>query len=93
MRGLLSTRVSVIRIPLISAGGERMPIRLLLSLAATGGVFVTACDLGPMPVRTSEPCAQAGSQCQLPEGPLGVCERAQCASGETAPCFKCTSQH
>lgn len=38
-------------------------------------------------------CVQIGSQCQLPGGPLGVCQQMDCAAGAQAPCFKCVSQH
>jgi hypothetical protein len=38
-------------------------------------------------------CEEVGAQCQLPNGPLGVCELTSCALGVSPPCFKCTSQH
>ena len=38
-------------------------------------------------------CEEAGRQCVLPEGPLGVCERTRCRPGEEEPCFQCTPQH
>jgi hypothetical protein len=38
-------------------------------------------------------CVESGVQCQLPSGPLGVCERSLCPTGETSPCFQCISQH
>lgn len=38
-------------------------------------------------------CASIGAQCQLPDGPLGVCQQSPCAAGVAPPCFKCTSQH
>ena len=38
-------------------------------------------------------CTEVASQCVLPEGPLGVCERTPCAAESEAPCFVCTPQH
>jgi hypothetical protein len=38
-------------------------------------------------------CTAVADPCELPSGPLGVCERAACAPGETPPCFQCTPQH
>lgn len=38
-------------------------------------------------------CTSAFAQCQLPEGPLGVCNEVQCKAGQTPPCLKCFSQH
>lgn len=40
-----------------------------------------------------ETCVEVAVQCRLPAGPLGVCERRTCDSGEQRPCFVCTSQH
>ena len=64
----------------------------LAALAAIG-----ACALGCEPSST-EPaagavCREAGVQCALPGGPLGVCERAACAAGAAEPCFVCVAQH
>jgi hypothetical protein len=57
----------------------------LLALTACSADFETT---GPVAI-----CHEAGVQCQLSKGPLGVCERAICADGTDTPCFKCTSQH
>jgi hypothetical protein len=67
--------------------GTRWIAALLLSIASLG------CE--PMSVTSpaSAVCSEAGVQCQLPEGPLGVCERAPCAPGASPPCFACISQH
>ncbi len=57
-------------------------------------LLVTGC-----PTRTEKsrvppaPCVTLFAQCQMPDGPLGVCNDAPCAEGQTAPCFKCVSQH
>lgn len=63
-------------------------------LAAAMCLLFVACD----PSVSSAPtpgaaCTTIGSQCQLPDGPLGVCQEIPCASGTPRPCFKCTSQH
>ena len=39
------------------------------------------------------PCAEAGAQCLLRDGPLGVCERTICDESAQPPCFACTPQH
>lgn len=51
------------------------------------------CDSDAMLTGPSADCVEAGVQCQLSKGPLGVCERAQCEAGGTPPCFQCISQH
>jgi len=56
-------------------------------------VFAFGCDgdfvsAGPVTV-----CAEAGQQCQLEKGPLGVCERTACPEDRMDACFVCTSQH
>jgi hypothetical protein len=62
-----------------------------------GAVILSACGAAcdvesfSSPTRTS--CAEIGAQCQLPDGPLGVCLDAPCAAGAAPPCFKCVSQH
>ena len=58
------------------------------------GALSCSCDLDSF----TEPsiaasCSSIGSQCSLPNGPLGVCQEAPCVGGATPPCFKCTAQH
>jgi len=55
--------------------------------------FEAASDSGSLSAPSAARCVAVADQCQLPEGPLGVCERSACAAGETPPCFKCTPQH
>jgi hypothetical protein len=62
---------------------------VLLLLLAMGCL---ACDSGFVSEPPSE-CKEAGTQCQLVTGPLGVCERAPCVPGTEPPCFVCTPQH
>lgn len=65
-----------------------------LVFAAVSFALFPACDLGSMSQPSvSAECAEIGAQCQLPNGPLGVCQEAPCPPGSTPPCFKCTSQH
>ena len=54
---------------------------------------LVACDFESLQATPPEKCAESGMQCQLPEGPLGVCERSRCGASETPPCFVCISQH
>jgi hypothetical protein len=56
-------------------------------------LFVVACDTSPFTTGPAAVCREPGTQCQLPEGPLGVCERSPCEAGADAPCFQCVSQH
>jgi len=53
----------------------------------------SACDSMSEPAVPAS-CAETGNRCQLPDGPVGVCQETACAAAEsTPPCFKCTSQH
>jgi len=38
-------------------------------------------------------CAAIGARCQLPGGPIGVCQETRCEDGGVPPCFVCTPQH
>ncbi len=64
--------------------------RALTILAA---LLLSACDASVLAIAPSTVCTEAGAQCQLPTGPLGVCERSQCPTGVGSPCFECISQH
>ncbi|RIL05370.1 MAG: hypothetical protein DCC71_10575 [Proteobacteria bacterium] len=64
-----------------------------VALAAAALLAVAACEPGAVSEAPSARCAEAGAQCALPDGPLGVCERAPCRAGEAAPCFACVPQH
>jgi hypothetical protein len=72
---------------------KRIP-RGLVAIAAIAPSALVGCDVGSL---VSEPpsaiCAEAGVQCRLPAGPLGVCERSPCPSGADPPCFRCVPQH
>ena len=63
------------------------------SLIALSAIPLTACDASVFATAPSAVCAEAAAQCQLPTGPLGVCERTQCPAGATGPCYECISQH
>lgn len=67
---------------------ELVPIALLTLLLATAACDADTLIGGPIAI-----CTESGEQCQLPKGPLGVCERRPCSASETAPCFTCVSQH
>jgi len=54
---------------------------------------VSGCDVGEPSNGPSAACTEAGAQCTLPSGPLGVCERSPCPPDATGPCFACISQH
>lgn len=71
----------------------RSPAALLVALCLGLSGFCAACDEAIMAPPISASCAQIGSQCQLPGGPLGVCQQIDCSPGSAPPCFKCVSQH
>jgi hypothetical protein len=56
-------------------------------------VVALGCDSGALIEGPAPEYSEAGVQCALPDGPLGVCERRRCNVEETSPCFQCTSQH
>jgi hypothetical protein len=52
-----------------------------------------ACDSSSLSTNPPAVCKEAGALCELPGGPLGVCERSGCPAGTPPPCFQCTPQH
>ncbi len=56
-------------------------------------VAFAACDPGSLSEGAPAECVESGTQCRLPEGPLGVCERSTCANGAGPLCFQCVPQH
>lgn len=62
-------------------------------LLASVALFLTACDASVLESAAPTVCTEAGAQCQLPTGPLGVCERSQCPADAIGPCYDCISQH
>lgn len=81
----MSARISRLRAPATAA--------LRATLIVGAAVLLTACDASVLESAPATVCTEAGAQCQLPTGPLGVCERTQCPDGTNAPCFACISQH
>lgn len=65
--------------------------RCLASVFA--GLGLTACDAEFLADAPAGICTEVGSQCVLPNGPLGVCERSTCPPTASEPCFACVSQH
>ena len=56
--------------------------------------LLPACDLSSsIESMPAVECSKIGAQCQLPDGPLGVCQSSPCSDGEMPACFVCTSQH
>jgi hypothetical protein len=64
-----------------------------IAAVVAAALLVAGCDASVLTSAPSTVCTEAGSQCQLPDGPLGVCERSQCPAGVSPPCFECISQH
>lgn len=63
----------------------------IAALLLVAGALGACDDLGsPAP---SAACSQIAARCQLPGGPIGVCQESPCAPGAVAPCFQCTPQH
>ncbi len=67
--------------------------RLTRVLAVAVSLLCTACDSSSLSEPAPTISTSIGSQCQLPNGPLGVCQEVPCEPGVQRPCFKCTSQH
>jgi hypothetical protein len=66
-----------------------LPIAVVLIAALGAG-----CDPGSFATpATPADCVAIGARCQLPDGPIGVCQEAPCGAGATPPCFACTPQH
>lgn len=70
--------------------GEQL-VQLIAFVIAVGAI--AGCDAGLVADAPTVVCGEAGDQCQLAAGPLGVCERTACTAGEESPCFECVSQH
>jgi hypothetical protein len=68
-------------------------IAALIADLVLAALLLTACDASVLEAAPSTVCTEAGVQCQLPTGPLGVCERSQCPADAPSPCFECISQH
>jgi len=69
--------------------GRSVLVRCLGALVVL--VACAACDgIGTPP---PDACVAFGTRCQLPGGPVGVCQETACAAGGTPPCFVCTPQH
>ena len=71
---------------------QRMAQRLGTGIGLAALFVTLSCDLGSVSAPTTA-CVEAATQCQLPDGPLGVCERTSCAPGKQPPCFQCVPQH
>ena len=67
--------------------------RAVLTVAFTCGAFGLSGCPERKSMSTPKRCSEAYAQCQLPEGPIGVCQEVGCAQGQLAPCFNCVSQH
>ncbi len=62
-------------------------------LAGVLGMVTAGCGDEFLAPATETECREVASQCRLPGGPLGVCERRTCHASEAPPCFTCTPQH
>jgi hypothetical protein len=73
---------------------QRLARRAAALIAALlSGVALASCDAGLMAEPVSTVCQEAGAQCSLATGPLGVCEQTRCDGDAEPPCFTCISQH
>ena len=73
----------------LATGRRPAGVALLTALA----LCIAGCDLEDTAPPPTPVCTEVGARCELPDGPLGVCERQTCRKGETPPCFQCTPQH
>lgn len=74
-------------------GASWMLTSVLLGFILLGFILLGGCDLGVEVQQAPAECTEAGAQCRLGKGPLGVCERSRCSAFETPPCYQCTPQH
>ena len=95
----LTTRLNALRQPVRSfvearrcsaVDGMKKFVRLLPLVLV---LATTACNADTLVAPPTAICAESGQQCELPKGPLGVCERRRCEAAEAGPCFECVSQH
>jgi len=75
------------------SAASRLAVFSLAALGVAAGLLLSACDASLLATEPPGICTEPGAQCQLPTGPLGVCERSQCPSGVSSPCLECISQH
>ncbi|MDQ3034445.1 MAG: hypothetical protein M3Y87_18700 [Myxococcota bacterium] len=69
-------------------------VRRMYFLAASLSLLAGCPDTsGPPPARAPTVCERAGQPCQLPAGPMGICNESLAAECETPPCLACFSQH
>lgn len=61
----------------------------LLLFASLGFLSCQGCETKPVP----KTCTKVFAQCQLPKGPIGICQHTTCKAGQKKPCFACVSQH
>ncbi len=54
---------------------------------------LVGCDPSSYSTPIPTECAAAGTQCQLPNGPLGVCTQVPCPADADSLCYACASQH
>lgn len=69
----------------VSRAGLGRVTLLLVGLALPG------CPEGSK--QPSAACSKPFEQCQLPDGPLGVCQEVDCKGEHVGPCLVCMSQH
>jgi hypothetical protein len=67
--------------------------RMLRALAVTAFLLGLGCGAEKVQPGALATCTEPGKQCQLPEGPLGVCEQSHCRADEKPPCYRCIPQH
>lgn len=72
---------------------RRSPAAVSLGSIAAAVLFASACDAGFVADAPSGLCTEAGVQCPLEKGQLGVCEQTRCIGEPKPPCFACVSQH
>ena len=74
--------------------GTMSVFRVFIGLALIGllsmGMTCPGIDANPEP---NAKCVKQYTKCQLPSGPLGVCDIGKCSPGETPPCLLCMPQH
>jgi len=74
--------------------GNMSVFRVYTGLALIGlltmGMTCPGIEANP---KSKTDCNVQYGKCQLPSGPLGVCDIGKCSPGETPPCLVCIPQH
>lgn len=64
-----------------------------LAAFALAALLLGGCPEGAGEAVAPEDCERIGQRCQLPSGPIGVCNDTGRSDCDSPPCLGCMSQH